>query len=50
MNVGYSGEQSIQRPTLIESIDGFCGPHWNNEVTNHVVVGEEQILVFPVTM
>ena len=47
MNVGYGGEQSTQRPTLIESIDGFCGPYWNSEETNHVVVGEEQKLVFP---
>ena len=47
MNVGYGGEQIIQRPTLIKSIDEFCGPYWNNEVTNHVGGGEEEKMVFP---
>ena len=47
MNIGYGGEQSKQRPTLIESIDGYCGPYWNEDVPNHVVIGQEQQLVFP---
>ena len=46
MNVEYGEGQSRQRSTLIENIDGICGPFHDVNNPHHVKLNTEQHMCF----